>query len=90
MWYSRDDVDWDGVLEMAQKTGVNVALRRLGYLLSVLRIEEGISDRIRGEAGRYPYHFLDPGAKKARLGHSKEFGLVLNRTRDHLLGWREH
>jgi len=88
MWNARDDVDWPAVLEMSKRIGVSAVLRRLGYLLDVLGIERGIADELRN--AHRGYRFLDPNAAKERLGHSKEYGLIINRRRGRLLGWREH
>jgi len=87
MWNVRKEADWDQAHGLAKKIGVNVVLRRLGYLLTVLDIEQSLSEKIKKEIARYPYSFLDPTAAKTGVARSKEFGLVLNRTEDELFGW---
>ncbi len=90
MWNARKEVNWQTVIEMAEKIGVNAVLKRLGYLLSILDIEESISGSISEKIKKIPYHYLDPTAHKKRIENSKKYGLILNRTKDDLLGWMEH
>lgn len=90
MWNAREEINWNTVLEMGKRVGVNVVIRRLGYLLSLLEIENKISSHIKDITKRYPYHFLDPTASKKKHEHSKDFGLIINRTNNELMGWREH
>ena len=47
MWNTRKEVNWQTVLEMAEKVEINVVLKRLGYLLSILNIDEKISKKIK-------------------------------------------
>ena len=47
MWNARKEVNWQTVIEMAEKVEINVVLKRLGYLLSILNIEEDISEKTR-------------------------------------------
>jgi len=91
LWNCRDesDVDWDVVLKHACDVGVNVVLRRLGYLLSFLEIKGGIVDRIKQNTFK-GYHYLDPGTPKNRYAYSKDFGLIINRTEHQLRDWMEH
>ena len=82
------DIDWDVVLEMAERTGVNVVLKRLGFLLDLMGMGGSIPRRIARKIKRYPYQYLDYHAVKKRVAVSKEYGLVINRTRNALLDWR--
>lgn len=86
IWNVSKKADWNAVLEMAKRAEVNVVLRRLGYLLSILRIQKNIVNEIRKETFR-GYQFLDPIEDKKRLDYSREFGLVLNVTEDDLKSW---
>jgi predicted transcriptional regulator of viral defense system len=90
MWSIREEINWNAVLEMAKMTGVNVVVKRLGYLLSILEIENNISNLIKGEIKKLPYHFLDPVTNKKKINYSSEFGLILNRTKSELMSWRGH
>ena len=89
MWYSRDDVNWSSVLEMSDKVELSVVLRRLGYLLNLLEIEKEISRKIKEKSFK-GFHFLDSHAIRKRIDYSKEFGLIINRTRNELLGWMDY
>ena len=90
MWYSGEDADWDEVYRLSKEMGIDVVVRRLGYLLTVLGREENISEKIRMESDRRPYSFLDPTDVKKRISYSKEYRLILNMTKDELLGWMEY
>ena len=90
MWSVRKDINWDDVLRLAEKAKVDVALRRLGYLLDVLDMESHVSRLIANNLQRYPYHYLDPDTPKNKIEHSKEYGLIINRSKHELLGWRDY
>ena len=47
MWNVRDEINWSTVLEMSKRVGVSVVLRRLGYLLNILEIEQGIANDLK-------------------------------------------
>ena len=89
LWNARDEVCWPAVLEAAERVEVDVVLKRLGYLLSVLDIEKEISRKI-AKMEKTSVHLLDPlyGRKGATM--SKEYGLVVNLTRADLLDWRDY
>lgn len=88
MWTAREDVNWSTVLEMSKKVGVSVVLRRLGYILSILEIESSMANELKNTFKGY--HFLDPNAIKERIDYSKEYGLIINRPKNRLLGWRDY
>ena len=88
MWNAREDVNWSTVLEMSKRVGVSVVLRRLGYILNILEIEQDIANELKNTFKGY--HFLDPNAIKERIDYSKEYGLIINRSKNHLLGWRDY
>ena len=88
MWNARDEVDWSTVLDMSRRVGMSVVLRRLGYLLNILEIEPDIANELKNTFKGY--HFLDPNAIKERIDYSKEYGLIINRPKNRLLGWREY
>ena len=88
MWNSRDDIDWRIVLDMSKQAELSIVVRRLGYLLNLLEIERDISRKLK-ELFK-GYHFLDPNAVRKRIDYSKEYGLVINRTKNELLGWRDY
>jgi predicted transcriptional regulator of viral defense system len=90
IWNARKEVNWKIVLEMAERTRINVVLRRLGYVLEILEIETEISNLIMKQIKQYPYQFLDPTAIKNKIEYSNRYGLIINITKNELLGWRDH
>jgi len=90
MWNARKEVDWKIVLEMAEKVEINVVLKRLGYVLSILDTKEKISGKIRKKIKKIPYHYLDPTTNKDKIETSKEYGLYINRSKDELLAWMDY
>lgn len=90
MWNARKEVNWQTVIKMAEKVEINTVLKRLGYLLSILDIEENILEKIKEKIKKIPYHYLDPTTNKEKIENSKEYGLIINRTKDELLSWMEY
>jgi len=90
LWYSKDDdMSWDVVLKYANDVGVNVVLRRLGYLLSFLEIKNDIVNKIKKSTFK-GYQYLDPTTTKERYSYSKDFGLIINRSQIELKDWMWH
>lgn len=87
MWNVREELNWEAVLEMSKQVGLNIVSRRLGYLLNVLEIKQDIARELRKEPFK-GFHFLDPNADRKRLDYAKECGLIINRTKNELLGWK--
>ena len=90
MWNARKEVNWKTVLEMAEKMEINAVLKRLGYLLSALNIEEKISEKTKEKIKKIPYPYLDPTTNKDKIENSKEYGLYVNRSKDELLAWMDY
>jgi len=90
MWNARREADWQAVLDAAERVEIDAVLRRLGYLLSVLGIEEKISERIREKTKNATRRHLDPTASKDGAEASVEYGLIINRAKDELLAWMDH
>lgn len=88
MWNARDDVNWSTVLEMSKRVRISAVLRRLGYILNILEIEQGIANELKNVFKGY--RFLDPSSTQERLDYSKEHGLIINLTKNELLGWQGH
>ena len=90
MWNARKEINWKIVLKMAEKVEINAVLKRLGYLLSILNIEEKISEKTKEKIKKNPYHYLDPTTNKDKIENSKEYGLYINRSKDELLAWMDY
>jgi predicted transcriptional regulator of viral defense system len=87
MWNSRKRLDWSKVVAVTERIGIDVALRRLGYILRLLRIQRQISNSLarRGWSG---FGFLEPSAPKKAIAYSRDFGLILNVSDQKLTSWR--
>ncbi|ABK77675.1 transcriptional regulator [Cenarchaeum symbiosum A] len=84
-----DNIDWQAVLGMADRVKMNVVLKRLGYLLSILEMEEDICKKIKKMIKKYPYQRFDKLGAYITSTHSKEYGLLLNYAKEDLLRWME-
>lgn len=87
IWEGRDELDFEQVLDYADRYGVNVLVRRLGYLLEILDLAEDVREEIasRDFTGYMP---LDPKGPEERIGYAKAYGLTLNRSEEEMLSWR--
>lgn len=86
LWNSRDDLDWDTLLEFLEKLSISAVTRRLGYLLETLGIGADILSGLPREF--IGYRWLDPSSKKQVKAYSRRWGLKLNLTTEELLAWR--
>jgi predicted transcriptional regulator of viral defense system len=86
-WNGRKKIDFAKTLRFAERYGVDVVVRRLGYVLSILKLEPKLAKRIASK-GFKGFMRLDPLGPKKVLEYSKEYGLLVNRTREELVGWR--
>jgi len=80
----RKELDWPKLVRLCLKEK-EVVRRRLGYLLEL--IGEGkharkLKKRFKGLV------WLDPSSEKMRLGYSKEWGLILNVSKERLLEYQ--
>ena len=87
MWNIRDEINWSTVLDMSKRVWSKRSLEKVGipfeYFRDRARNCNDLKNIFKG------YSFLDPGATKERQGYSKEYGLIVNRGKNRLLGWRE-
>jgi len=87
IWNSRKELDWKQVLSTAERMQVDVAVRRLGFILSLLKIAPKIS-RSLAQNEWYGLRSLDPSGLKEALAYSKEYGLIINVSIRSLTSWR--
>ncbi|MCJ2520010.1 MAG: type IV toxin-antitoxin system AbiEi family antitoxin domain-containing protein [Candidatus Thermoplasmatota archaeon] len=87
IWEGREDLHFRRLLDYAERYGVNVLIRRLGYIVEVLNLAEDVRERI-ASMDFTGYMWLDPKGPRERLNYSKDYGLILNRTQDELRAWR--
>jgi predicted transcriptional regulator of viral defense system len=89
IWNARDELDFEKLLELSERITVNVVMRRLGYMLDLLRVEKSASERIASK--KFPgFMWLDPLGPKKAIGYSAKYGLAINRTKAQLTGWMGH
>lgn len=87
LWEARNQLDFNKILRYAKRQDVGVLLRRLAYFLEVLGLAKEVRSRI-GAMKFRGFMWLDPSGPKKRLGYSKDYGLILNRTKEEILSWR--
>ena len=87
MWNVREELDWGIVVKMAEQIKIDVVLKRLGYLLSILDIEKNISEEIKNKINKTSYHYLDYTTIASKVETSKDYKLIINRSKTRLLDW---
>lgn len=89
IWNARKKLDFAILLDFSRRIGVSVVERRLGYVLELLGIEKKTRSDI--ASGRLVgFMWLDPLGPRKTVGYSKEYGLIINRTKEELTSWRGH
>ncbi|MDE1764956.1 MAG: type IV toxin-antitoxin system AbiEi family antitoxin domain-containing protein [Thaumarchaeota archaeon] len=86
MWEAQDEIDFTKIVEHSEKIRNNVVIRRLMYILNILEIDSKMNKKVLGDIKGFMW--LDPTGPKKALEYSKRFGLIINRTRKELTGWR--
>ncbi len=89
MWNAREQLDFVKLLEYSKRLGVSIVERRLCYSLELLGLAEKIPSEITLSGWR-GYMWLDPLGPKKVLEYSKKYGLIINRTKDELIGWMRY
>jgi predicted transcriptional regulator of viral defense system len=89
IWEEGDYLDFLKLFNYAQDIKVNVAIRRLLYLLNILKMDKKIKNTADMPKPR-GFLLLDPSWPKENIEYSHEYGLILNRTKDSLTGWMGH
>lgn len=89
IWEERDELDFDILLDYANQTGIGVVTMRLLYLLDILGINTNLKkmSKISKPKG---FMWLDPAWPKQVIEYSKEYKLIINRTKDSLTRWKKH
>jgi predicted transcriptional regulator of viral defense system len=89
VWNARDELDFAKLLDFSRRVGVNVVMRRLGYILEMLHMEKKICERI--ASNKFTgFMWLDPLGPKKAIEYSRKYGLAVNRTKEELTGWMGH
>lgn len=88
LWNGRETLDFDRLVDHADRYGVKVLRRRLAYLLDLLDIADDAGrELIPGDPQGYMP--LDPHGPEDIQRYDKQYGLSINRSADELLHWRE-
>jgi predicted transcriptional regulator of viral defense system len=86
IWESQDELDFVKVWDYSNEMKNESAKRRLLYILNILGIKKAYRER--PDVPPKGLMWLDPNGPKKALEYSKEYGLIINRTKDELLSWR--
>lgn len=89
IWNAKEKLDSAKLLEFSKKLGVNVVMRRLGYILELLEIKRETYSKIASSKIK-GFMWLDPLGPKNILDYSDKYGLMVNRTKDDLTSWMGH
>lgn len=90
IWNGRDEVDFEKVLNYADRMKNGAILKRLGYLMEALGIltqdyHKKLAPRI-----RRGYVDLDPGAAKSAVTKSPKWQIRVNVKPENLTEWKNH
>ncbi|MFP4051628.1 MAG: type IV toxin-antitoxin system AbiEi family antitoxin [Thermoplasmata archaeon] len=88
VWNSKEEIDWDMLLNFLERLGVSAVTRRIGYILDVLELKKEIKKKLKRDFKGY--RWLDPSSSKDDFCHCKEWGLKLNLSEENMLDWRNH
>jgi len=84
-----EKLDYLTLWEHSKRVGVNVVMRRLGYILELLGLDSTLSQET-AEVRFNGFMRLDPIGPRRSLGYSKRWGLMLNRSKEELTSWMGH
>lgn len=89
IWEDQNELDFEKILDYSRKIGVEVVIRRLGYILDMFEIKNDVADKI-AKSNPKGFMWLDPIGPKKILGYSKKYGLIINRAKKELTSWMEY
>lgn len=90
LWNGRKELDHKKLLDYSLKLNNGAVIKRLGYLLDVLKLNK---PRIRRELLKYKtpnFAVLDPGQKKTAVTQNGDWNLIVNVNPANLTEWRTH
>lgn len=89
LYFGADELDWDKVASYSLRLGNQVATRRLGFWLDLLKVaDEAILSRLEKSKG-HNYSYLEPGGM-ADGQRNTRWRLIVNVPDEQLLEWREY
>jgi predicted transcriptional regulator of viral defense system len=81
-----EKLDYLTLWEHSKRLGVNVVMRRLGYIVELLGLDSTLSQET-ADVRFNGFMWLDPIGPRRSLGYSKRWGLMLNRSKEELTSW---
>lgn len=87
IWESQDEINFTTIIDYSKNMMNDSVERRLLYILDILELKKKVSEN---ELSKIPkgFKWLDPSGPKKAIEYSKEYGLIINRTKDELMSWR--
>lgn len=87
IWESQDEIDFTKIVDYSKEMGNESIKRRLLYILDILDIKKKIDKETLDETPK-GLMWLDPNGPKRAIEYSKEYGLIINKTKRDLMSWR--
>jgi predicted transcriptional regulator of viral defense system len=89
LWTTRDQINFDDLLNATEKFDASSVQRRLGYLLEKSDLLRGYEyKKLKGNFKGF--RWLDPSANKKILHYDHNWGLKVNISEENLFDWRMH
>ena len=87
IWESQDEIDFAKIIDYAKEMRNDSVKRRLFYILDILELKKKVSIK---DLNKIPkgLKWLDPSGPKNAIEYSKEYGLIINKTKKDLMSWR--
>jgi predicted transcriptional regulator of viral defense system len=87
LWNARKEINWEKLVEYAEKAGVGAASRRLGFILEELKLRKDIQKKLWKDFVGFAW--ADPSSGKKEFRYNKKWGLKVNIGEKELTGWME-
>ncbi len=87
LWNSREEADWEMLLNFLERLDVSAVTRRMGYIVEVLEIKKEFKEKLKRDFNGY--RWFDPSTSKGDFTRCKKWRLKLNLSEEEMLGWRK-
>lgn len=87
LWNSRDEIDFEKILDYARKITNNAVIKRLGYIIEILGLQNRIDITELKKKLSKGFAVLDPLLPK-KGKYVTNWGLLVNIPKSDLLGWK--
>ena len=85
IWNARKELDWNKLLEYADRAGVEAVKRRLGFVLDELKLKKEARKKL--EKNYVGFAWADPSGYKKEFHYNKKWGLKVNLKEKELTQW---